>query len=169
MKVILMMAITVDGKIAKHRKHPADWTSRADKKVFVSETKRVGVILMGKTTYETIGKPLAGRLNIVLDLHPKKSQNIPGELEFTNKPPRKLLKELKERGFQEAILGGGATINGLFLKENLIDEVWLTLEPKIFGEGLSLFQGAAKDLDLKLLEVKKLAPDVIWVKYRVKK
>lgn len=60
-KVILLMAITLDGKIAKHTNQLAAWTSRADKKIFVSETKKAGVIIMGRTTYDTIGRPLPGR------------------------------------------------------------------------------------------------------------
>ena len=161
------MAITLDGKIAKHTTQLADWTSKADKKIFVAETKKAGVIIMGKTTYDTIGRPLPGRLNVVMDLEPKTSKNIPGSLEFTNTPSKELIKELKDRGFKNVILGGGATINGLFLKENLIDEIWLTVEPKIFGEGLSLFKRADVDLGLELIEVKRLDNNVIHVRYKI--
>ncbi|HOZ36435.1 MAG TPA: dihydrofolate reductase family protein [bacterium] len=167
MKLILMMAITADGKIAKTATQLADWTSKADKKIFVEETKSAGVIIMGKTTYETISKPLPGRLNIILDKNPNTSQNIPNSLEYTNLTPKELLNSLADRGFEKVILGGGATINGLFLKENLVDEIWLTIEPKIFGEGLSLFKDADVDLKLELLEVRNLDKDVIQVRYKV--
>lgn len=163
------MAITLDGKIAKSPDHAATWTSKADKKVFVEETKKAGVIVMGETTYQTIGKPLPGRLNVIMSLLPEKNKNIPGILEFTNTPPKELLAKLESRGFSSVIIGGGATINGLFLKENLIDEIWLTIEPKIFGEGLSLFKGAEVDLDLELIEVKNLDKNVIQVRYEVRK
>jgi len=162
-----MMAITLDGKIAKHKKHPANWTSKADKKIFVAETKKAGVIVMGKTTYETIGRPLPGRLNIVMDFKPDKKKNIPDLLEFTNKAPKTIIADLKKRGFSQVILGGGATINGLFLKLGLVDELWLTIEPKIFGEGLSLFKGAKADLNLKHLETRQLSSNVLQVRYRV--
>ena len=119
MKLILLMAITLDGKIAKHTTQLADWTSKADKKIFVAETKKAGVIVMGKTTYDTIGRPLPDRLNVVMDIEPDTSKNIPGSLEFTKTQPKELVKELAGRGFKSIILGGGATINGLFLKENL--------------------------------------------------
>ena len=167
MKVILMMAITADGKIAKYSDHPATWTSKADKKIFIEETKKAGVIIMGKTTYDTIGRPLPGRLNMVLDLDPDLSKNIPGKLEFTKTQPKELIKQLEKRGFKTVILGGGATINGLFLKENLIDQIWLTIEPKIFGEGLNLFKGVETDLDLKLIEITKIDKDVVQVRYQI--
>jgi len=167
MKLILMIAITLDGKIAKHTTQLADWTSKADKKIFVEETKKAGVIIMGKTTYNTIGRPLPGRLNVVMDLKPDTSKNIPGSLEFTNTQPKELIKELESRGFENIILGGGSTINGLFLKENLIDEIWLTIEPKIFGSGLDLFRGVDVNLDLKLKEVRKLDKNVIQARYKI--
>ncbi|MBU0649214.1 dihydrofolate reductase family protein [Patescibacteria group bacterium] len=167
MKVILLMAITLDGKIAKHTNHAATWTSKADKKIFVEETKRAGAIIMGQTTYDTIGRPLPGRLNIVMNLEPDTSRNIAQELEFTKTQPKELLAELEKRGFKSVIIGGGATINGLFLKLNLIDEIWLTVEPKIFGQGLSLFNGADVDLNLEFIESKQLDENVIHVRYKV--
>lgn len=169
MKLILLMAVTADGKIAKTTDQPATWTSHADKKIFVEETKKAGVIVMGETTYDTIGKPLSERLNIVMSLEPDKRKNVPGVLEFTNKPPQELLKDLERRGYTTVILGGGATINGLFLKENLIDEIWLTVEPKIFGSGLALFSNADVNLNLELLEIKQLDKNVLQIRYRVKK
>jgi len=161
------MAATLDGKIAKHTKHPADWTSKADKEIFVAETKKAGVIVMGKTTYETIGRPLPGRLNVVMDFKPDKTKNIPDLLEFTNKPPKSIISDLEKKGFSRIILGGGATINGLFLKRGLIDEIWLTIEPKIFGEGLSLFRGVKADFNLTHLETRQLSSNVIQVRYKV--
>jgi len=161
------MAATIDGKIAKHATQFANWTSKADKKIFVAETKKAGVIIMGETTYDTIGRPLPGRLNVVLSLEPAKREHIPDSLEFTNKSPQEILAGLAGRGFETAILGGGATINGLFLKENLIDEIWLTIEPKIFGDGISLFKGADTDLNLNLLSVEKIDADVLQARYKI--
>src|SRR3989339_2055086 len=124
MKTILMMALTADGKIAKDENHLADWTSGADKKMFVEETKKSGVIIMGKKTYDTIGRPLPNRLNIVITRTPDISLNIENKLIYTNDTPSKILKKLENKNYKSVILGGGASINGLFLKENLIDEIW---------------------------------------------
>jgi len=167
MKTTLLMAITADGKIAKSANHLANWTSGADKKMFVEKTKSAGVIIMGLTTYQTIGKPLPGRLNIVLTPEPEKETSIPGSLEYTSALPQNILSDLEKRGYKEAIVGGGATINGLFLKNNLLDEIWLTVEPKIFGEGLNLFRGVETDLNLELLETVQLDKNVFQLKYKV--
>lgn len=167
MKLILMMAMTVDGKIAKHTDHPATWTSKADKKSFIKESKEAGVIIMGQTTYETIGKPLPGRLNFVLSKVPEKFENQPGLLEYFNGSEQEVVEELKSRGFKKALLGGGAFVNGSFLRAGLVDELLLTIEPKLFGAGLDLFSGDGVDIDLNLLEVNKLDANVIQLRYKI--
>ncbi len=168
-QVILIMAVTLDGKIAKHSHQPADWTSSADKRAFVKATKQAGVIIMGRQTYQTIGRPLPGRLNVVLTSQPKDKQSISGRLEFTDLSPVKLVKQLEKRGYHQIILAGGSTVNTRFLEQNLIDEIWLTIEPKIFGHGLSLFKDIDVNLDLELIDIKQLDKNVIQVRYKIKK
>ena len=54
MKVSLLMAQTLDGKIAKDANHFPDWTESADKKFFRARTKESGVMIFGRTTFETL-------------------------------------------------------------------------------------------------------------------
>jgi len=65
MKTFIIAALTADGYIGKNAKHAAMWTSKEDKKRFIEITKRAGVIVMGQNTWQTLGKPLKDRLNIV--------------------------------------------------------------------------------------------------------
>lgn len=142
MKIILMAAVTLDGKIAKDAGHFVDWTSREDKRLFFSTSRRAGVIIMGHNTYKTLPSPLPGRLHIVLTTKPAAQETRPGEVEFTADTPQEIVRSLEERGYREAVLIGGAQANTLFLKSNLVDELWLTVEPLIFGDGIGLFAGA---------------------------
>lgn len=83
-----MAAITADGNIAKHADHlSTEWTSHADKKLFVEITKQAGVIIMGRTTYATIGRPLPQRLNYILTRSPHNYESQPGIVEFHNTSP----------------------------------------------------------------------------------
>jgi len=168
-KIILMLAVTADGKIAKHENHLADWTSPEDKKLFIQETKKAGVIIMGRKTFDTIGKPLPNRLNLIMTskAQQKKAEAIPGTLEFTDQQPKQIIENLEKLGFKTAILGGGTAINTLFLKENLIDEIKLTIEPKIFSTGHGIFDKIDVNMDLELIEMKKLNPNTIFVHYKV--
>lgn len=165
MKIILMMAMTADGKIAKNSDHFPDWTSKEDKKMFMKVTKEVGVVIMGDKTFFTFPKPLPDRLNVVftLEKNPPETKNVrwvTGDLE-------KVLEELKKEGYKSAILGGGTYMNSQFLEKKLIDEIWLTIEPKIFGDGLGVF-GGDFDADLELISVEKINENSILLKYKVK-
>jgi dihydrofolate reductase len=156
MKIILMAAVTIDGKIARNESHFVDWSSHEDKKLFFATSKRAGVMIMGHNTFNTLPAPLPGRLHIVLTNHPEDKQNVPGSVEFTNLPPEQIVADLEARGYTEAILTGGAQINALFLKSGMIDEIWLTVEPLIFGVGIDLFRGAQLDARPKLIYLEKL-------------
>lgn len=169
MKLILMMAMTADGIIAKNSKHLTDWTSPADKKAFFSETKKHGVIIIGSSTFDTIKRPLPKRLNIVLTLHPEKysSQEIPGLLEFMNNRPNEILSYLENKGYRSAVLGGGPTTNAGFLKAGIVDEILITIEPKIFGNGMTFAQGDDFNLKLELLGTKLLDKNSLQLHYKV--
>ena len=66
MKVILIMAMTVDGKIGKSHDHFPDWTGTEDKRLFAKISRQAGVVIMGSKTFDTIGKPLPQRKNVIL-------------------------------------------------------------------------------------------------------
>lgn len=165
MKVTLMMAVTVDGMIARDHFHYPNWTCRSDKQMFKQLTQKAGVVIFGSKTYDTIGKPLVGRLNIVLTRHPERYQGDEN-LVFWNKSPENVLQELEKRGYSDVILAGGAIINTLFVKARLIDEILLTVSPKLFGQGLPLFSESC-DLDLELLAVDKLETHTLLLQYRI--
>lgn len=134
-KVFLIAAVTADGFIARDGAHsPMNWTSKADKKRFIELTKRAGVVVMGSSTYRTIGQPLKERVNIVYS----KTGTFPGA-EVTQDDPHTLLKKLEERGFKEVAICGGSQIYTMFMKAGLVDTIYLTMEPLVFGKGIPLF------------------------------
>ncbi len=159
-----MMAITADGKIAKDKTQLTDWTSREDKKLFRETSKAHGVVIMGANTFRTFPSPLPDRLNVVFT---KELDNpeLPG-VKWVKGDPEIVLEELEKLGFKSALLGGGAFLNTLFLEKKLISEIILTVEPRIFGSGLGLFDKTVA-AGLKLLEVKKLNDDTLMLHYRV--
>src|SRR5687768_13483128 len=141
MKIILMAAVTIDGKIARHDSHFVDWSSREDKKLFFQTSKRAGVIIVGNNTFKTFPSPLPGRLHVVLTRSIEGTASVPGAIEYTSDSPERIVADLEARGYTEAVLTGGAQVNALFLQAGLIDEIWLTVEPLIFGQGIDLFLG----------------------------
>ncbi len=134
MKTFIIAAVSADGYIAKNEKHSAFWTSRADKERFIKLTKEAGVVVMGSTTYTTLPRPLKERVNIVYS----RTKTFEGA-ETTQKTPRELLKELEGRGFKSVAICGGSHIYNMFMKAGVVDSIYLTLEPIVFGKGITLF------------------------------
>lgn len=165
MKIILLMAMTADGMIARDSMQAVDWTGKADKGYFVRVTREAGVMIMGSKTFDAIGKVLPGRKNIVMTRDKNRRSQDP-DLIFTDQSPGRIIADLDRRGFSSAALIGGAVVNTLFIKEGLVDEIHVTLVPRFFGKGLTLF---SEDLDiqLELLDVQKLTSAHVLLKYRV--
>lgn len=164
MKIIMVMAQTLDGKIAKSSDHFPDWTSSEDKQYFQKVSKEAGVVIMGDKTFATFPAPLKDRLNVVFTIE-KDCKEIDG-VKWVSGEPEKIIAELEEMGYESAILGGGSTVNGMFLEKKLINEVMVTIEPKLFGDGMGLFRGDF-DVNLKLKEVEKINDNSIVLKYKV--
>ena len=85
-----------------------------------------------------------------------------------------ILDGIKTKGLQNGLVEGGPTLLGSFLKENLIDEVFLTIAPKIYGSHnnttLTLVEGILfsplKTKKLKLVSYKNIK-DEIFLRYKV--
>ncbi len=145
MTCFIIACLTADGYIGKHSTHAAMWTSKGDKKRFIELTTRAGVVVMGQNTWTTLGgKPLKNRLNIVYS--PTPLPHIPG-METTTKSPTELLADLAARGFKEVAICGGSQIYTMFMKAGLVNKLYLTIEPVVFGDGMRLFK---EDMDYKL-------------------
>ena len=165
MKVTLLMALTLDGKIAKGPDHYPDWTGKEDKKLFAGISKKAGVVIMGSKTFDTFGKPLPKRKNIVLTRNKNRISKWEN-LVYTDKTPPHILKDLEKEGFSNAVLAGGAIINSLFARQKLIDEIIVTVSPKIFGYGISLFTEDIS-MNLELAAAERVGPDLVCLKYKV--
>ena len=166
MEVILLMAMTLDGKIARTRSELVNWTGKKDKQYFVKITRDAGVVIMGSKTFDTIGHPLPGRKNIVMTRDKTRKSDDPS-LVFTGQAPEQILADLRRQGFDRAALIGGSVINSLFARENLITQIHLTLVPKVFGQGLSLFN-VPLDLAFEFDTCKEIDKGHLLLIYKVK-
>lgn len=175
MKITMVMLASVDGKTTQgNNQNISSWSSIEDQKHFFSLIKKNNLILMGRATYDAskqVIKIEKGKLRIVLTHSPKKylNQTIKGQLEFNNESPKELLKQLSLLGYKKMLLVGGGNTNGLFLKQNLVDELYLTIEPKIFGRGKNIVEGQLFNESLRLISLKKLnKTGTLLLKYAIK-
>ena len=104
--------------------------------------------------------------------HPEKYQRaeVSGQLEFTNESPVQLVARFDKEGHKQMLVVGGPHVATSFLKEELIDELWLTIEPKIFGVGGNFATEEKLDIRLQLLHYEKVNEQgTLITKYAVPK
>lgn len=126
MKVSLIVAAAENGVIGKAGTLP--WHLPNDLKYFRNKT-RGHVVIMGRKTYESIGRPLTDRRNIVLS---KSVKEIPGCEVFSSLSLalEKLALDLKQDPEKEVFIIGGARLFQDALlhtsQELHIDRIFLT-------------------------------------------
>jgi dihydrofolate reductase len=159
MKVILVFVSTLDGKITKWgNPHVKDWSSQKDQEYYKELWNHASLIIMGSSTFNAeYFSPSSNHLLVVLtkNLLKYKKYAVARQLEFTDKSPLELTKRYQKKGFKTMVVVGGAHAATSFLNEQLIDELWLTIEPKIFGTGGSIVIEEPLDINLKLISCEK--------------
>ncbi len=174
-KFVLFAAVSLDGRITAGKTEGSAWTSKEDKSFFQRELDRADVAVMGRKTFDAIRRPLTPRNRIVFTRSSFAEQKLLG---FTRSRPfcysqeqqngqgaticfsgtrQGLLTVLHERGWHRVAIVGGTSIYDWFLKRNLVDEIYLTLEPVIFGSGKPLTAQSLTHLSrFKLASTKRL-------------
>lgn len=110
MTVRLIVAMSSDGVIGVGNELP--WRLQDDLKHF-KEITMGRTVVMGSKTFDSIGKPLPGRNNIVITRTPRGNDS---DLLFVKEPPVVL----------DADVIGGAQIYQHYLQQGLVDELIVT-------------------------------------------
>lgn len=165
MRVVITAAVSVDGLIARSPNHLAtEWTSKEDTAFMVRMSKELGVVVMGARTFATLNRGLKGRRVIVYSDNPP--DEIPDGVEFTTLPPVELITQLSDEGVTGVTVWGGSSIYTQFLQAGVVDDIYLTVEPVLFGSGVRLCDGDI-DITLRLLEVSHLNEQTLLLHYVV--
>jgi dihydrofolate reductase len=168
MNVFIIAALTTDGFIGRDATHTSiDWTSVEDKHAFRAATKDAGVMVMGSRTFATINRSMPGRKIVVYTTHPQDLPVLDG-VEATDKSPAELLRQLESEGYTQVAICGGSSVYTQFLQAGVVDELHLTIEPILFGKGVTLFNDTL-DIKLELDRTKHLNQHTLQLVYRVVK
>ncbi len=172
MQVVLIAALTSDGFSAREKNEiSTHWTSREDARWFAQKTKEIGLCVMGRTTYQTIGRPLPDRSTIILTSQPSLFETdhissldqisgpIPS-LATSNMDPKSLVAELTQRNYPAVAICGGSSVYTQFMQAGLVNTLFLTIEPVIFGQGIKLFNESI-DAKLSLIQTHHLSDQTI--------
>lgn len=168
MNVFIIAALTADGFIAENPTQISTaWTSKEDRKWFSQRTKEAGVMVMGSTTFATLNRALPGRLTVVYTRNiPENPEFDQTEVRYTKQEPSELINQLKQEKYSEVAICGGSSIYSMFMKVGLVTKLYLTVEPKLFGKGIGLFNEEL-DVNLRLVQTQKLSDQTVLLEYDV--
>ena len=155
--IVALAAVSIDGKIGLHKNHFSDWTSKEDLDFLHQVLDDSDVVVVGHNTYKTAKKPLSQRNCIVLTRKIVDQKILNSRCLFYN-PQENSIKKLFERlKYKKIAVLGGTQVYTYFLERNLLDEFYITIEPVVFGRGLSLFESKkALMKKFKLKNIRKL-------------
>lgn len=160
MKIVLVFVSTLDGKVTKwDNPFVRSWSSKDDQEYFSRIWEDSPLIVMGSNTFTADPlKPSSKHLLVVMTRNPSayEKYQVAGHLEFTDESPALLVPRFKKEGRDLIVVVGGPHVAASFLKEKLIDEVWLTVEPRIFGTGSNFVTEEKLDIELQLISCEKV-------------
>ena len=168
MKVILYMATTINGFIAKQN-NDTSWISKDEWDSYSAMVRKAGNVIIGHATYDIITKqPEFSEfkdVKVVIVAH----QTFP-----TLSPNHSVVHSPKEaiaflQDFTEVVVAGGAVLNAAFLNDHLVDEIYIDIEPVVFGTGIPLIETSDFENTLELLGMKQISQNEIQLHYKIVK
>lgn len=121
-------------------------------------TSQIDALVMGRTTFETVcgfdmdwpyQKPvfvLSNSMTSIPNDYQDKAELVKGTL-------KEILERIYKKGCNRLYIDGGKTIHS-FLKEDLIDEMTITIIPTLLGGGIPLFTELPNRLDFECVDSK---------------
>lgn len=168
MKVILYMAITPNGLIAKLN-DDTSWISKKEWDSYSKETRDAGNLIVGHRTYNTLTKQpeFSEFKDVKMVVVATQPVNLVTDKHSIAPSPKDALDLFTDT--DTIIVAGGGGLNASFLEENLIDEIYLDIEPIIFGKGIQIFHDKDFEYKLKFIDFKNITDNEIQLHYKVLK
>ena len=166
MKVILYMAISLNGMIAKSD-DDTSWISKEEWDSYSLAVRNAGCLIVGHRTYNILTKQpeFSEFKDVKLVVVSQKDFQTLASNHLVAHSPKAALKLLIN--FEQVIVAGGGMLNASFLEENLVDEIFIDIEPIILGKGISLFRDKDFECNLKLVGQKKMSDSEVQLHYKV--
>jgi dihydrofolate reductase len=185
-KVILFMHVSIDGFVCGPNDE-MDWVTMNDDKIgeyLIPELqKTVDTMLVGRVLYQgfqqywptvpenpnspaelvefahwMIDTPKVVFSNTLKELNWKNSRLAPAD-------PATTVSLMKKEPGGDMVIFGGASLAAHFVKNNLVDEYRIKLEPIVLGEGRSLYREIKERIKLKLIRAKSFDSGVTGLYY----
>ena len=165
-KVVLGLGISLDGYIAR-LDGSVDFLFMPKDYSMGPFIHSMDTAVLGRKTYDDVlkmGGTFTGPIKYFVF-----SNTLPlGErngVRFTNDSPRAVIAEIRKNPGKDIWLMGGGILIREFLKEDLVDELYLGVVPTLLGEGIPLFPSGFPQREFELVENKSYSQGLLALRY----
>lgn len=175
-KLSLFIATSLDGYIAK----PDDdlsFLSIVEKERedygYAQFNKSIDTIIVGRKTYDYVLKEIGpshydnGERDVYVITRTEKPDT--GKTIFYTESLSQLVKQLKVKDGKNIYCDGGAEVINELLRNDLIDELIISIIPILVGNGIRLFKDGRPEQELELVNSKAFDTGLVQLFYKRKK
>ena len=153
---IAYIASSIDGRISKSSQSNVGWTSKEDWNFFQKSLVKMDAVIVGRNTYKITADRLRRRNTIVLTSKINRAK-IKDKVIFFNPEKSNLKKFLSSKGYKKVAILGGPKVYNFCLANKMLDELFVTIEPYIFTNGIPMFSSNTfKKYKFSFQSIKKL-------------
>ena len=162
-KVILGAAISLDGYIAR-RDGGIDFLVQPKGYSMGAFFATVDVVAFGRKTFDEAMKRAGGsykapaRMPTYVFSKSKASGEREGVI-FTNETPAAFVDSIRKDAGKNIFVMGGGELARSFLRDDVVDELYLGVYPVLLGDGIPLFPSGFPQRDFRLVDSKSYPPE----------
>ena len=169
-KVILYIAMSLDGYIAT-KDNELNFLSQVEEEgqdySYSDFVNSVDTVIVGRKSYDKVLSLGLKYPHTNKDLYiiTRTARPTVGSTKFYTGNLKELVLELKAKEGKSIYVDGGAEVANQMLKDNLIDEFYISIIPSLLGDGISLFKSERPNLKLRLISTKLYNKGLVQLHY----
>jgi dihydrofolate reductase len=167
-KVILGVSMSLDGLIARAN-GDVDFLHTPKEHPIGAFFASMDNAIMGRKTLEAGLRLTGGKLpKTSMKMYVMSRTQPAGERDgviYVSESPAAMVERIRKQGSKDIWLMGGGELAREFLKEDLVDEMYLGIVPVLLGEGIPLFPAGFPQREFTLIENQTYSQGLIALKY----
>lgn len=166
--VVLGLGISIDGYIARPD-GAVDFLFMPKDYSMASFFATIDTAIMGRKTLDValrMGGSFSGSTMASYVFSHSKPPGKRDGVVFVNESPGAFMRKLRKSPGKDIWLMGGGELARAFLKEDLVDGLYIGIVPTLLGEGIPLFPSGFPQRDFTLVENKTYSRGLIALKYK---
>ena len=171
-KVILGLSMSVDGRIARLN-GTVDFLATPKEHPIGTFFASMDTAIMGRKTLEAALRMTGGKLpKTAMRMYVMSRMEAPGQrggVTFVDQTPADLVAQIRTQSGTDIWLMGGGELTREFLRDDLVDEMYLGIAPVLLGEGIPLFPSGFPQREFDLTENKSYAQGLVVLRYERKR